>query len=149
MANQQQSIQIQFRLVNVEEVQFTTLTNEWPEEEMQVNNQLSFNVETDKRTVHCLTDFEYKLNDITQLILKVRTTFEFATESWSSMYHLQGDQWVLPAGLLHHLADITLGASRGILAVRTKDAGFKPVVLPLMSAAQVIKNNLSVPRKQG
>ncbi len=150
MANKQEQkpIQIQFRLTGVEEKQFVALVNEWPTEEMQVNNQVQFNVETDKRIVRCVCSFEYKLNDITQLILAVETSFDFAPDSWSAMYQLQGDQWVLPAGLLQHLADITIGAARGIMAVRTKDKGFPAVILPLVSTAQVIQNNLAVPRKK-
>ncbi len=142
-------IQIQFKLTDVQEIQFATLVNEWPTTEQQVNNQLQFNVETDKRLVHCVTNYEYKQNDITQLILVVQTTFEFMTESWSAMYQLQGDEWILPAGLLQHLADITIGASRGILAVRTQEQGFPRIILPLVHTAQIIKNNLRVPRKQG
>lgn len=152
MANnpsQQQPIQIQFKLEDVQEIQFATLVNEWPTTEQQVNNQLQFNVETDKRLVHCVAQYEYKQNDITQLILTVQSTFEFQTESWSAMYNLQGDEWLLPAGLLQHLADITIGASRGILAVRTQEKGFPRVILPLVNVAQIIQNNLRVPRKQG
>lgn len=143
---QEKQIQIQFKLVDVQEVQFATLTNEWPEGELQVGNQLQYNAETDKRMVRCLASFEYKQNDITQLILSVQTVFEFAPESWSAMYQLQSDSWVLPAGLLQHMADITIGSARGILAVRAEEKGFPRVVLPLISPAQVIQNNISFPR---
>ena len=63
------------------------------------------------------------------------------------MYQLQGDQWVLPAGLVQHLADVTIGASRGILAVRTEEAGLPKQILPLLSPAQIIQNNLALPRQ--
>ena len=109
---EQKQIQINFRLTDVREVQFVKLANEWPEGEIQIGNQLQFSSETDKRIVRCTAHFEYKKNDITQLILTVQTTFEFAREGWSAMYQLQGDQWVLPAGLVQHLADVTIGASR-------------------------------------
>ncbi|MBQ2457901.1 MAG: hypothetical protein II275_07085, partial [Bacteroidaceae bacterium] len=68
-------------------------------------------------------------------------------EGWSAMYQLQGDQWVLPAGLVQHLADVTIGASRGILAVRTEEAGLPKQILPLLSPAQIIQNNLALPRQ--
>ena len=84
---------------------------------------------------------------ITQLIVTVQSTFEFAREGWSAMYNLQGDEWVLPAGLVQHMADITIGATRGILAVRTEEAGFPRVVLPIMAAGQFIRNNLSLKRQ--
>ncbi len=149
MAEQQQQIKVQFRLTDIEEKQFVTLVNEWPQGEMQVSNQIQFNVDTESRIVRCSVSFEYKLNDITQMILSVENTFEFSPDSWSSMYQLQGDHWLLPAGLLQHLADITLGSARGIMAARTKDMGFPTIIIPLISTQQVIKNNLSVPRKQG
>ena len=97
--------------------------------------------------MRCTAHFEYKKNDITQLILSVQAVFEFAREGWSAMYNLQGDEWVLPAGLVQHLADITIGATRGILAVRTEEAGFPRVVLPMMAAGQFIRNNLSLKRQ--
>ena len=65
------------------------------------------------------------------------------------MYQLQGDRWVLPAGLVQHLADITIGASRGILAVRTEEAGLPKQILPLLSPAQMIRDNLALPRQVG
>ncbi len=144
---QQKQIQVNFRLTDVREVQFVKLANEWPEGEMQIGNQLQFSAETDKRVVRCTAHFEYKKNDITQLILTVQTSFEFAREGWSAMYQLQGDQWILPAGLVQHMADVTIGASRGILAVRSEDAGVPRQILPLLSPAQIIKNNLALPRQ--
>ena len=117
MAQQQKQIQIQFRLMDVKQLQFVNLANEWPNGEMQINNQLQFNCDTEKRVVRCNANFEYKKNDITQLILSVQTVFEFTRDSWSSLYQLEGDQWVLPAGLVQHMADITIGSARGIMAV--------------------------------
>ncbi len=145
---EEKQLQIQFKLVDVQEVQFVALVNEWPNGEMQVSNQLQYGAETDKRMVRCSVHFEYKKNDITQLLLTVQTAFEFSSESWSNMYRLDGDEWVLPAGLLQHIADITIGAARGILAVRTQEKGFPRVILPMMSAVHVVKNNIRFPRKQ-
>lgn len=146
-SQKQKQIQVQFRLLDVRQLQFATLTNEWPDGELQITNQIQFSSETDKRIVRCTAHFEYKKNDITQLILSVQAVFEFAREGWSAMYNLQGDEWVLPAGLVQHLADITIGATRGILAVRTEEAGFPRVVLPMMAAGQFIRNNLSLKRQ--
>lgn len=144
---EQKQIQIQFRLTDMQQLQFVTLTNEWPEGELQISNQLQFNCETDKRIVRCTAHFEYKKNDITQLILTVQSTFEFAREGWSAMYQLQGDEWILPAGLIQHMADITVNSARGVLAVRSEEAGLPRLVLPIMAPQQVIKNNIRFPRK--
>ena len=57
---QQKQIQIQFRLVDVQELQFVNLSKQWPEGELQVNNQLQFNCDTEKRVVRCVTNFETK-----------------------------------------------------------------------------------------
>ena len=143
----QTQIQIQFRLTDVRPLQFVNLSDGWPEGEQQISNQLQFNSDTDHRIVRCTANFEYKKNDITQLIIAVQCTFEFAREGWSAMYRLQGDEWVLPAGLVQHMADITIGATRGILAVRSEENGLPRIVLPLISAAQFIKNNLSLKRQ--
>ena len=80
------------------------------------------------------------------MMLGVETVFEFSRESWSSMYDLNGDQWILPVGLVHHLTDITIGAARGILAVRTDDAGFPRAMLPLVNPQQFMRDNLRFPR---
>lgn len=146
MAQQQKQIQIQFRLMDVKQLQFVNLSNEWSEGEMQINNQLQFNCETDKRVVRCNVNFEYQKNDITQLILGVQTVFEFTRESWSSLYQLDGDQWVLPAGLVQHMADITMGSARGIMAIRSEEAGIPKQILPLVNPAQMIKNNIAFKR---
>ena len=147
MENQnKKQIQVQFRLLDIKQLQFATLTNEWPDGELQITNQIQFSSETDKRIVRCTAQFEYKKNDITQLIMSVQSAFEFAREGWSAMYNLQGDEWVLPAGLVQHLADITIGATRGILAIRSEEAGFPRVVLPMLAVSQFIRNNLSLKR---
>ncbi len=143
---QQKQIQIQFRLVDVQELQFVNLSKQWPEGELQVNNQLQFNCETDTRLIRCVTNFEYKKNDITQLILGVQTVFEFAREGWSAMYDLNGDQWVLPAGLVQHIADMTIGAARGILAIRSEEVGIPKQILPLINPGQILQNNISFKR---
>ena len=141
---QQKQIQIQFRLMDVRQLQFVNLANEWPEGELQINNQLQFNAETDKRIVRCNANFEYKKNDITQLILGVQTVFEFTRDSWSTLYQLDGDQWVLPAGLVQHMADITIGSARGIMAVRSEEAGIRAALAKVISAkhADMLDYNL-------
>ena len=144
--SKQQQIQIQFKLNDVRQVQFVTLCNEWPEGELQVGNQINFSSDTQNRLVRCLLNIEYKKNDITQMMLGVETVFEFSRESWSSMYDLNGDQWILPVGLVHHMTDITIGAARGILAVRTDDAGFPRAMLPLVNPQQFMRDNLRFPR---
>lgn len=143
----EKQIQIQFRLMDIEQLQFVNLANQWPEGELQINNQLQFNCETDKRIVHCKTHFEYKKNDITQLLFSVQTTFEFAREGWSAMYQLQGDQWILPAGLVQHMADLTINAARGILAMRSQEEGLPKLILPLINPGQILKNNISFKRQ--
>ena len=49
-------------------------------------------------------------------------------------------------GLVHHLTDITIGAARGILAVRTDDAGFPRAMLPLVNPQQFMRDNLRFQR---
>ncbi len=141
-------IKVQFKLVDVVEVQFAALVDEWPGGDMQVSNQLRYQAETDKRRVHCMVNFDYKHNDITQLLLRVETIFEFSPESWSEMYQLDADEWILPAGLLQHMAEMAIGAARGILAVRTEERGFPRVVLPIIFVKNIVKNNIRFPRKQ-
>ena len=147
MENQnQKQIQVQFRLMDVRQIQFAVLTEAWPDGELQITNQIQFSSETDKRLVRCTAHFEYKKNDITQILLSVQASFEFAREGWSAMYNLQGDEWVLPAGLVQHLADVTIGATRGILAIRTEEAGLPRIVLPMLNPGQFIRTNLSLKR---
>ena len=146
MANNQNQIQLQFKLNDVHQVQFVKLCEELPKGEMQVGNQINFNSDTEKRLVRCLLNVEYKLNDITQLMLSVETVFEFERMSWSALYHLDQDEWVLPVGLLHHIADITIGAARGILAVRCEDAGLPRVLLPIVDPRQFMKTDLRIKR---
>ncbi len=143
---EQKQIQIQFKLNDVRQVQFVTLCNEWPQGEMQVGNQINFSSDTQQRLVRCLVNIEYKQNDITQMMLAVETIFEFSRESWSSMYDLNGDQWILPVGLVHHITDITIGATRGILAVRTEEAGFPRAMLPLVNPQQFMREPLRFAR---
>ena len=76
----------------------------------------------------------------------MQTVFEFTRESWSSLYQLNEDQWVLPAGLVQHMADITIGSARGILAVRSEEAGIPKQILPLVNPGQMLRNNIAFKR---
>lgn len=147
MEQNPKQIQVRFRLTDIQQLQFVPLTTEWPEGEMQIGNQLQFSSQTDKRVIHCTATFEFKKNDITQVMLTVRTSFEFEREGWSAMYQLQGDRWVVPAGLVQHLADVTIGAARGILAIRSEEAGLPKLMLPLLNPSQMIRDNLALPRQ--
>ena len=142
----EKQIQIQFRLLDVKQLQFVSLTNQWPDGELQITNQLQFNADIDKRILHCVAHYEYKQNSITQLLLSVQSSFEFTRDSWSAMYRLQGDEWVLPVGLVQHLADVTIGATRGILAIRSEENGLPRVILPMIAAAQFVKTDLHLKR---
>ena len=62
------------------------------------------------------------------------------------MYDLNGDQWILPVGLVQHIADMTIGAARGILAIRSEEAGLPKQILPLINPGQILKNNISFKR---
>ena len=62
------------------------------------------------------------------------------------MYDLKGDQWILPVGLVQHIADMTIGAARGILAIRTEEAGLPKQILPLINPGQILKSNISFKR---
>lgn len=114
---------------------------------MQIGNQINFNSDTDKRLVRCLLNVEFKKNDITQMIVSVESVYEFSRESWSALYNLDEDGWILPSGLVHHIADVTIGAARGILSARCDDAGFPRALLPLMNPADFIRNDLHIKRQ--
>ncbi len=141
-------VQLQFRLKDVRLLQFVNLSNGWPEGDMQVGNQIQFNADTAQRVVLCNLNVEYKKNDLTQLLFGTQVVIEFSRESWSALYQLQGDQWVVPAELACHLADLTLGAARGMLSVKSEEAGLPRLILPLLNPHQVVRGNLLFPRQR-
>ena len=98
--------------------------------------------------VMCNMNVEYKKNDLTQLIFGAQCVIEFSRESWSALYQLQGDQWIVPAELACHLADATLGAARGMLAIKSEEAGLPRLILPLMDPRQIVRENLRFPRQK-
>jgi hypothetical protein len=44
------------------------------------------------------------------------------------------------------MADVTIGATRGILAMRSEENGLPRIILPMMAAAQFVKTNHSLKR---
>ena len=141
-------IQLQFRLQDVRLLQFVNLSNGWPEGELQIGNQIQFHADIAKRVVLCNLNVEYKKNDLTQLLFGTQVVIEFSRESWSSLYQLQGDHWIVPAPLACHLADVTMGAARGMLSVKSEEAGLPRLILPLMDPRQVVRDNLRFPRQK-
>ena len=49
------------------------------------------------------------------------------------------------------MADITISAARGIMAVRSEEAGIPKQILPLVNPGQMLRNNIAfkrVPQQQ-
>ncbi len=141
-------LQIQYKLADMKELQFALFADEWPPEQVQLANQLQYTADTAERIVRCTARIEYKLGKETQLLLMWQSTFEFSRDSWSSLYNLEGDEWIVPVALLRHFADLTIGAMRGALVVHAGEKGFPAPLLPNMAIARVVKNNIRFPRLQ-
>ena len=44
------------------------------------------------------------------------------------------------------MADITIGSARGIMAVRSEEAGIPKQILPLVNPGQMLRNNIAFKR---
>jgi hypothetical protein len=44
------------------------------------------------------------------------------------------------------MADITIGSARGIMAIRSEEAGIPKQILPLVNPGQMLRNNIAFKR---
>lgn len=106
-------------------------------EEVRVESEFSFGVNSEVNDVICNTKLSYTQNEKLLLTTEVHCYFDISEEG-SSQLKQQGR---IEVGFLRYLATIATGTVRGIIHTKTENTTLNPVVLPPLNLVEAIKSD--------
>ena len=106
-------------------------------EEVRVESEFSFGVNSELNDGICNTKLSYTQNEKLLLTTEVRCYFDISEEG-SSQLKQQGR---IEVGFLRYLATIATGTVRGIIHTKTENTTLNPVVLPPLNLVEAIKSD--------
>lgn len=125
------SLQLYYRIVKVELVQFATLVNTYDASAKNtLENEVAVSYDVSSRVLYCTLTTIMKSEDDAPIMKAVmRCGFEFKQESIDAV--TKDGKITFPASALGHIASLTYSSLRGALSQRTEDTPFAGYVLPL------------------
>ena len=128
----QQPVNINFRLINITTESFNIV-----------------DVEKDNGTLDLNFDFQFgvKFNLDQQEVMEIAVSCEFEFEEAGWNFFIQGENLVLPKGLLEQLAMFTMNTSRGVLHSKTEGHKYNKMFIPMIGG-EFIKQDLAIPLNQ-
>lgn len=142
MSDQQDAVNINYRLVNITTEEFNTIEILQDNGTLDLNFDFQFGVNNEKRFVKTISKFVFQLDKQEVLRIAVACEFEFDQEGWD--FFIKGDKLILPQGLLTQLALFTMNTARGVLHAKTEGHKYNKLVIPMVTG-DFIKQDLEMP----
>ena len=135
---------IGFTLAKINTMQFATIEMQIDEQaEIDIQSNIDYGVSNENKRALCITKFEFQYESKPIIILEVNCEFQFDDKTWKSLSDKTDIE--LPAGLLQHLAVLTIGTVRGILHAKTENTEYNKYYLPTLNVTEMIKEDLKFP----
>ena len=141
----QQPVNINFRLINITTESFNKVDVEKDNGTLDLNFDFQFGVNNEKRFVKTISKFKFNLDQQEVMEIAVSCEFEFEEAGWN--FFIQGENLVLPKGLLEQLAMFTMNTSRGVLHSKTEGHKYNKMFIPMIGG-EFIKQDLAIPLNQ-
>lgn len=141
----QQPVNINFRLINITTESFNIVDVEKDNGTLDLNFDFQFGVNNEKRFVKTISKFKFNLDQQEVMEIAVSCEFEFEEAGWN--FFIQGENLVLPKGLLEQLAMFTMNTSRGVLHSKTEGHKYNKMFIPMIGG-EFIKQDLAIPLNQ-
>lgn len=141
-------IEIPFKLVHIEENQFSLFENGLGSAEISQEVGVGFDAIVEKHIL--ASSIQYKLISDQGPFINIVVTcyFEIEPSSFSSFY-TSDDMITIPQGFSQHLAMITAGTARGILFAKTKGTEFNTYYMGLINIPEFIDQDIIIELKKG
>ncbi|WP_372472483.1 hypothetical protein AB4865_06555 [Capnocytophaga sp. ARDL2] len=140
--NNQQQVNINFRLINMTTETFNLVETDKEGGNLDLNFDFQFGVNHERRFVKSVAKFKFNLEGTDIVDMAVSCEFEFEDKGWE--FFVKGENIVLPAGLLNELAFFTLNTARGVLHAKTEGHKYNRMFLPMIGG-QFVKDDLVIP----
>lgn len=141
----QEPVNINFRLINITTESFNKVDVEKENGTLDLNFDFQFGVNNEKRFVKTISKFKFLLDQQEVMDIAVSCEFEFEETGWN--YFIQGENLVLPKGLLENLAMFAMNTTRGVLHAKTEGHKYNKMFIPMIGG-EFIKQDLAIPLNQ-
>lgn len=129
---------IRFNMTRIAVNQFAVLTDTYPENDMTLSTELSFQYSAETRQISCEVGYRFTAVDDILLVLKSQCEFAIHPEDWKKF--ITEDGIAIPKSVLELLAVHTIGTSRGILHCKTENTPFNRLMIPPINVAGMMKD---------
>jgi len=136
---------LKYKLVNIHTEQFAIIDNVYKEGvEISVNATLGYQYSADSRLIKVLIKNELFQNERLFLIIEVASIFETEPESWEMLFDSTSEKITLPKKFAAFLATFSMNTTRGILHAKTEGSLIHPILLPLTTIHDIIKDDVII-----
>jgi len=134
----EKQLPIRFRLVNIEEKQFSIF-----EDVLKLENSIrekvgsGFGINVEQRVIGCGIEYMLLRDDKPFLHIEVVCYFKIEKEDFKHKLIKDGNI-ILPVGFAKHLATITTGTARGVLYSHTRNTAFRDYFMSLVNIDDIL-----------
>ena len=133
-------LSIGFALANITTEQFASIEENIPQQGNEIGIDINFRFSADEKSkmIGVFTNFTFHTQGKQFLIVEGGCHFKIKPEDWEKLLSEDKKELTAPAGLLRHLATITVGTTRGILHAKTENTCFSKYILPTINIVKVV-----------
>lgn len=132
---------ISFRLLNIVTEQFATFEIENLPDTNNLNSELQFSINPEKRVVSCRMKFQFLHNGQPIIVLTVVCNFDVEESSWNNQI-ISNKKITLPKHFLTHLCVLTVGTARGVLHTKTENTFFNKFIIPTLNVSNLVEKDV-------
>lgn len=136
---------ITFSLRQIETLQFAT----FGDGKCDVNKlgqqiEFSFGTSNENHIIGCIFHYTLTIEDKPFMKIKVACHFNIEEKYWKQLFDSKDKKLVLPKKLAQHLANITVGTSRGVLHSKTEGTLFNQYPVTLINLEEIFEENVFI-----
>lgn len=133
---------IEFSLRQIETVQFATFGDGKCDVDL-LNQQIefSFGASYENYIIGCIFHYTLAIEDKPFITIEVACHFNVEEEFWKQLINIKVKKLSLPKKFAQHLANITVGTSRGVLHSKTEGTLFNQYPVSLINLEEIFEGD--------
>lgn len=137
--------QINFGLAGVSTRQFA-LISEPPDSNFGIQEKVEFalGASPEESVVTCLFHYSLLEDNRPFLTIEVSCDFNILESDWKKLENIENKKLTLPIDFVRHLANITVGTTRGILHSKTENTPFNKYPVGILDLKTIFTNDTSI-----
>jgi hypothetical protein len=140
-----ESATISFTLQGIETKQFATFGN-GPLDTQNIHEQIEFTFGADEahHIIACI--FRYTLMEVKKvfLVVEISCDFQLDSQDWKPLIDKKDKKLILPKGFVQHLANITVGITRGVVHAKTENTPFNHFPVGLVNLKSLLNKDVEI-----